>query len=37
MSSFWGLHNGKRNVVFFDGHIESLKENQHNVAEFYTF
>jgi len=37
MGSFWGVHSGKGNAIFFDGHLESLTENEHNNAEFYTF
>ncbi len=37
MASFWGIHGGKGNVIFFDGHLESMKESEHNLAEFYTF
>ncbi len=37
MCNFWGIHGGKGNAVFFDGHLESLTETEHNLAEFYTF
>lgn len=37
MCSFWGIHGGKGNAIFFDGHLDSLKESEHNRAEFYTF
>lgn len=36
MSSFWGVHNANGNASFFDGHIESKKEPEMDVAQYFT-
>ena len=33
--SFWGIHTGKGNVVFFDGHISALTENQMDETTYW--
>jgi len=37
MCSFWGIHGGRGNAVFFDGHSESLKEPDLDLSELFTF
>ncbi|OQA82419.1 MAG: hypothetical protein BWY31_03182 [Lentisphaerae bacterium ADurb.Bin242] len=36
MGSFWGVHNANGNASFFDGHIESKKEPEMDVAQYFT-
>ena len=36
MRSFWGIHNGRGNFAYFDGHVEFDQEEKHFKSTHYT-